>query len=431
MDPTRTEPTVSGYRHSLLWNLAFSSYWFATSYKWFILLIVLIPGRVQELVYGGEASRTWGLIFGAGAIWAVFGPALFGTISDNLTSKYGRRKPFIALGSGLTLIALFLVFRAEVIWVLAVGYLLLQISDDVGTGPYSAMIPEVVPENRRGHASSILGMLQSLGQVSSAVVGLVLGNVALIFIGIGVVNVLCAWLTIYSLKGIKSEPAIVSTESILTRFIAQWKAPWVDADFRWVWFTRFINSLGFYLVSTYLLFYLTRGFDAYVLFGRDLQEPETAVQVLAVSISLFGAVGAIISARLSDSFGRKKLIYAAGVVLFCSLLPFAFYREFTATFILAIFFGTAYGIYVAADWALISDVLPNKETAGTEMGVWQSSISSVQIIAGGSGVAIAALNAWGLERGTQGIEGFMAAIVAAAFLFLISCFLVSRVRGSF
>lgn len=431
MNQAGKAPIETGYRPSLFWNIAFSSYWFATSYKWFILLIVLLPGRVDELIYGGEASRTWGLIFGAGAIWAVFGPALFGTISDNIVSRFGRRKPFIALGAGLTVISLFILFKAEVVWVLAVGYLLLQISDDVGTGPYSAMIPEVVPENRRGHASSILGMLQSFGQVASAVVALILGDVALIFIGIGAVNVLCAGITIWSLKGVTSMPLAVSKESIISRFISQWKAPWTDADFRWVWFTRFLNSLGFYLVSTYLLFYLSRGFEEYVLFGHDLSTPEQAVQVLAVSISLFGAIGAMISARLSDTVGRKKLIYAAGVVLFCSLLPFAFYREFTATFLLAIFFGTAYGVYVAADWALISDVIPNKEKAGTEMGVWQSSISSVQIVAGASGVAIASLNEWGLARGTQGIEGFMAAIVVAAVLFVVSCFLVSRVRGSF
>ena len=40
----------TGYRDTWLWNLGFSAYWFATSYKWYILLLVIIPGQVVDVV---------------------------------------------------------------------------------------------------------------------------------------------------------------------------------------------------------------------------------------------------------------------------------------------------------------------------------------------------------------------------------------------
>lgn len=417
-----SEVSATGYRRNLLWNFGFSAYWFAVSWKWFILLLIVIPGQVADIVPGGSKNSQWGLVFGIGAIWAMFGPAIFGTLSDRLTAKWGHRRPFIAIGAGLTCIALAFLAGAHSLWMMIVGYLLLQVSDDVGTGPYSALVAEAVPESDRGRASSVMSGLQLLAQIGSAITALILGEVMLIYIGIALVNIICAAVTVATMRGITVAPTAPASEPFWT----MWREPFRNADFRWVWFTRFLNAFGFYLISNYLLFYLTDAFDSYKIFSFDLGTPGQTAQILALTISLSGALGSMVSARLSDRLGRKPLIYVAGVLIATALVPFAFLQQLTLTWVLALVFGFGYGIYLSADWALVSDVLPNKDRAGTEMGVWQSSVASVQIFAGMAGTAIDALN----RQNPGAFQGYTAAILASAVLFFLSSILVRQVRGS-
>jgi hypothetical protein len=72
----------------------------------------------------------------------------------------------------------------------------------------------------------------------------------------------------------------------------------------------------------------------------------------------------------------------------------------------------------------VSDVLPDKDASGKDMGVWQSSSSSVQILAGGFGTVIDAVN-----RQQFGL-GYTAALLGAACMFFTSTVLVRQVKGS-
>ena len=162
------EPVALPIR-SLGWQFGLSAYWFATSMKWFILLNAILSSQVERLVPGGEKGRAWGMVVMVGALWAMVGPALFGYLSDRTRSRYGKWRPYLAIGSGLTVIALMTLANARQYWVIVVGYLLLQLSDDIGTGPYSSLIPALVPEHQRGRASGIMGLLALSAQVAGGV----------------------------------------------------------------------------------------------------------------------------------------------------------------------------------------------------------------------------------------------------------------------
>ena len=438
----------TGYRDTWLWNLGFSAYWFATSYKWYILLIIVIPGQVVDLittdaVRGGMAleaaeqyaedfkNTKWGLVVLLGAVWALFGPMIFGGWSDRLRSRFGHRQPFIAAGAALTVVSLAVLADAQSYWVIIVGYLLLQFSDDVGTGPYSAMVPEIVPEESRGRASSVMSMLQLLGQIGSSVAALVISAVVkdpvaavkTIYLGVGSVNALCALWTVYTIRAVR--PALAEEgEAEKELFFRKWARPFKQRDFVWVWFTRLLSALGFFLVTTYIRNFLTDAYDSYVFFGMDLGSASMAVNVLGLTMSLTGAFGAMYAAKHSDRIGRKRLIYVSGVLIFCVMVPFALVRDYTVAWALACVFGAGYGLYISADWALVSDVIPNKRSAGVEMGVWASSIVSVQLLSGAYGSVIDWLN----KKSPH--AGYMSAVVLAGCLFLVSTMLVRQVRGS-
>lgn len=208
-------------------------------------------------------------------------------------------------------------------------------------------------------------------------------------------------------------------------FVRGWAEPWKNTDFRWVWFTRFLNALGFYLVVTYLKFYLGDVVRDYSLFGIiTFKSSSMATNVLALALSSVGAVGAVWAGRQADRLGRKRVIYISGFIMFFALVPAALVSNYSLIFIFAAAFAVGYGAYQSADWALVSDVLPNTESIGNDMGVWQMSISSVQILAGAAGIAVDTVN-----RVAPG-WGYKFAFLLASVAFLTSTTLIHRVKGS-
>ena len=116
-------PAVSplSFSNTPAWYLRTSAFWFATSFKWFILFI-LLPLQVGTLAKSGQANQAWGQVVALGAAWAMIGPALFGWLSDRSTSRFGKRRPFIAIGAALTVIALGFLGVAKSLPLMMLGY---------------------------------------------------------------------------------------------------------------------------------------------------------------------------------------------------------------------------------------------------------------------------------------------------------------------
>lgn len=422
------------HRDRLGWYIGISSYWFATSFKWFILFF-LLSGQVQAIVPGGEANTWWGRIVMVGAIWAMIGPGLFGYLSDQCRSRFGRRRPFIAIGGALTALALLWLGAADQVWMFFVGYLLLQFADDVGTGPYSAIVPEFVPEENRGMAAGIMGLLKLIAQLVAAVVGILFGaEIMTMYVIMAVLNVVCAVWVLYTIRDEPqyTGPRLALEGSILDRVKMFWR-PFAQHDFRWIWITSFLNAFGFYMILVYLRYYLSdRVLPSLAVssptgFGAELAgSPLTATILIAVVISLSGAIASVIAGRLADRKGRKRVIVFAGWIMFASLVPFALIPNYWVILALAVPFGIGYGAYLSSDWALVSDVLGEDQGFGKNMGLWQMSVATPQVISGGLGVLVDSLNA----RWTGEFRGYTIIFLIASFGFLFGSILIRRVKGS-
>ena len=400
------------------WLTKLSAYNFATSAKWFILLIAVLPGQVEKIVPQGEKNSSWGLVFGLGAIWAILGPSLFGYWSDRVQ----HRRTFVLYGAALTLVALGVLATANSLVTLAIGYLMLQISDDVGTGPYGAVIPELVAKPFRGLASGVLNLATLVSHIFIAVAALAVGGSPTIVHGtLAVITLLGA---VISYKAMSAERQIPWSpqphrEPFLTGLVKGWLQPWRRRDFVWVWVTRFLVALGIYLVQPYLKFYLTDAFDSYALFVVEVPSASMATTVIALTISLFGMLSATYAGRASDRIGRKSVMYVSGAVMAAALVAFLLAPNFSLLWVCAALFGVAYGAYLSAAMALAVDVLPDESTYGKDMGVWQMSTSSTQILAGATGLIVDAGNR------SAPLMGYRISFGLAAFIFVLSAALVS------
>lgn len=418
-------------RRSLAWLFGLSAYWFATSIKWFLLLSAVLPGQVEALVPGGEKGTLWGRVVMLGALWALIGPALFGWVSERFPTRYGKWRPWLMLASATTVGAMLVLAQPSQYRVIVFGYILLQIGDDLAQGPYSSLIPGLVPPEQRGRASGVMGFLQLTAQIVGALVARALGDLVLIYIMLATVNVLCALITLATVR-----EELPQSDRAPESFTQAWTKPWRDHDFRWVWFTRFLNALGFYMVYTYLLFFLSdvvRDFRLFSWVVADIGHgsPEeiraaasSAIYVIVLEISLIAGIGALVAGRISDRAGRKRVVYAAGVVMALTLLPVPFLASFTALTLLAVPFAFSYGAYQSADWALASDVMPDSRSLAKDMGLWQSSISAPQILTGLAGMVVDAANA-----SRPGL-GYQLTFLFAAAAFGIGSMLITKVRGS-
>ncbi|WP_038048567.1 MFS transporter [Thermus caliditerrae] len=397
--------------HGPGWFLSLSAYWFATSLKWFLVLLVILPAKVAEVSPPEEKATRLGFLFGLGAVMAILGPPLMGYLSDRL----GQRRPFLLFGSLLTALALLLLVHAPTYGFLLLAYLLLQVADDLATGPYSALIPDLVPRKERGTASGYMGVLQVSGQVLGGVVGFLLPLASQAYLA-ALVNLVGAAL---SLRVIPERP-LKANPRPLAQALAR---PWGDRDFLLVYLTRFLVMLGFYLAQTYLQYYLADVVGAFQALGRSLaEEPFQAVALLGLLISLGAALASVPAGRASDKVGRKPLIYLSGAGLGL-LMPFILlFPRYDLLLFLALFFGLFYGVYLAVDWALVSDVLRDPEAHATDMGLWQTSIVVPQVLAGAFGRPLDLLNA--REEGL----GYLVLFLLAGAFFLLGAFLVAPIR---
>lgn len=418
-------------RRSMAWQFGLSAYWFATSMKWFLLLSAVLPGQVEALVPGGEKGTLWGRVVLLGALWALVGPALFGWLSERFPTKYGKWRPWLMLGSAATVGAMLVLARPEQYSIIVLGYVLLQIGDDLAQGPYSSLIPGLVPTEQRGRASGVMGFLQLSAQIVGALAARALGDVVLIYVMLASVNVLCALITLATVR-----EEIPERERAPENFAQAWVKPWRNHDFRWVWFTRFLNALGFYMVYTYLLFFLSDVVREFRVFGVTVADvgggspdevraaASSAIYVIVLEISLIAGVGALVAGRIADRVGRKRVVYVAGVVMALTLVPVPFLASFTALTLLAVPFAFSYGAYQSADWALASDVMPDTRSLAKDMGLWQSSISAPQILTGLAGVVVDAANA------ARPGMGYQFTFLFAAVAFGLGSMLITKVRGS-
>ncbi|HWD41797.1 MAG TPA: MFS transporter, partial [Fimbriimonas sp.] len=386
------------------------------SFKWFILLVFLLPDRVAAIVPGGEKSAYWGAVFGIGATWAIIGPALFGSISDRL----GDRRPFILLGSALTCLSMLALYWANGLLLLGGAYLLVQVADDLSTGPYSAVLPEAVERDQRGLASGLMSGAMSLSQVAAVLVMLLLPlSTAGLLVLIGALNLSTAVIVVRLIR--KSQARRSPQQS----FLQEWAGPWKDQDFRAVWATRFLVTLGFYFIMPYANFYVRDMIADRRLLGYDLGSPDRATAVLAFLIALAGAAGSFAAGSASDRLGRKPVTVGSVSVMAISLgIAAALLPGMNALSVIAIPFGLGYGAFQTANWAMVSDVLPDPEGLGRDMGIWQTSISSVQLVAGAAGVAITFGNRLAPGGGYR-LLFLLAAVVVAA-----SGFAVRLIRSS-
>ncbi|WP_327672802.1 MULTISPECIES: MFS transporter [unclassified Streptomyces] len=143
-----------------------------------------------------------------------------------------------------------------------------------------------------------------------------------------------------------------------------WVSPRQHPDFAWAFLGRFLLILGYYCVSSYQLYLL----DDYLGLTRD--RANDLVPLLSMAMLPGLIVMIVVSGPWSDRVGRRKpFVVAASIGMAVALaLPLALRSE-ASMFAYAVLAGCAFGMYMAVDTALMTQVLPRPDDAAKDMGV--------------------------------------------------------------
>jgi MFS family permease len=277
-------------------------------------------------------------------------------------------------------------------------------------------LAEWVPEAQRGKIGAFVGVAAQLAGVAATLFGsLLLGQPILLFLF--PVLVLGAASVLFLLT-VPDRPAPHrSTRASAMRFLQDLAFnPFRHKDFSLVLIGKFLFQLGVNAFSTYQLYFLL---------DRLRLTPEQAGQKLALlgGIGVLVATGsAVISGLVSDRIKRRKpFIYLSSVTIAAALVVIAFAPNIAAYAVGAVLLVFGAGMFGAVDLALVSDVMPERDTkAGKYMAIYN--------LAGGPAGALAPILA-PLVLAIGGGGNYAALFVCAAVILAGAGFTASRIRG--
>ncbi|GID98040.1 MFS transporter [Amorphoplanes digitatis] len=341
---------------------------------------VLLPEQITEIgIVGKEAAL--GCVTALGALVAIIVNPAAGALSDRTRLRiggrvYGRRHVWTLAGAAISCLSLLALSGQQNIAGVALGWAGTQVGLNMMLATLTSAVPDRVPVGQRGAVSGWIGMPQALGLVLGAVLcTAVVTGVASGYVAMAVVLVALA-VPFALLTPDDPLPPEVKRPTSRTNI---WRLFRDNPDFAWAWGTRFLVQLGNALGTLYLLYFLTD--------RVKLADPDEGLLIMILLYTLGMVATAVIGGRLSDRSGRRKIfVIWSGVVIAIAALLLAIWPTWPVALVGSVLLGAGYGVYLAVDNALITQVLPTAVDRGKDLGVINIATAAPQVL----GPAIAA-----------------------------------------
>ena len=405
--------------------------WFALTARSQVLTPLVIPLLVQQFV--GEATK--GARVGEVRLYALMlallVQALMGMISDRSTSRFGRRRPFIFIGTiGEIVVFSAIAFTAGLegmtgYWVLFALYLLSMVTSNTSHAATQGLIPDLVPDEKKGRFSGVKALMElpfplifvsfvianivSGGNLTQALVVLA-GSMLLCmvvtmfvpekrleqtpspfdwtYIGRLVVMTLAFTLIILGvgegvqyITGISESISgsgalyLVGAAGLLGMSIAVFLGVVISIRISIGKGAKADKSFTWWVVNRLAFLVAANNLATFLVFFLQERFPDlTAAKAAepAANVILFVGVFIILFALpggwLADRFGKKLLLVIAAILPAIGALLVVFGPGMVTIYIGASFVGAGTGLFYSVNWALGTAIVP-KEKAGQYLGL--------------------------------------------------------------
>ncbi len=432
-------------RVSLFDQININVFWIANNFHWQALLAIVIPSMVAKFLGDAHKDINLTLVVAWGTLVAVIVNPLVGAISDYVTFRLGRRRPFMIIGTILNVVVLAAFAFSPalpsgiLLFMFALLFLLLQFTNNLANSPWSAIIADNVPTQQRGVTAGFNGLFTLLGTIIGSIVAGIIVNkndalplyrneIVQIFLIIAVVQVV---FVAYTVLMVKETPLEIRENKpfqitpILKKFLFK---PSRYPDLSWVLLARLLVMMGIWGVFYFLQYYFDDvlggpGVKTIILNGAFSGEKFSGALFLPVLL-LLALPTSIFAGWASDHWGRKGLVYLSGAMMTVVCLLFILFQSQYGALIAGAFFGIGYGAYTSVDWALTADVLPPTDEAGKFLGIWSAMGILPQVV----GITIGGVILQ-LLRGFPNHIGYTTLFIVTIAYFGLGTLVIKQVKG--
>lgn len=356
--------------------LELSAYWFALSFLWAGMITIVIQRLVEQMAPATK-DLTLGWTLGIGAFISTIVVIVTGAVSDRSRWKMGRRRPYMLVGTILSVPALLWLARVDTIPALLGAFCLIQFWVNIATSPYQALVPDMVPKESQGAAAAYMGMSSLTGQLAGLILCLALigkpGGLWIIMVTISALLVSAMAYTVVRIPEQSAQENPAPQIGLWATLVESFRVnPRDHPDFFWLIASRFMVNMGFYTATEFLYYYV----------GGTLRDPhplETFFTIIVIT-TVAGLVGNFPAGFLSDRMPKKRIVYASAGITAVAALFFLLTSSVNVALGAAFIFGAGFGAFAAVDWALATNLLPERDEAKF-MGVWHVSFTVPQVVA--------------------------------------------------
>ncbi len=353
-------------RVSAWYMVILNLYWVGLGFMWNSLHVTILPAVLLNYIPETQKNTWLGLLTFFGLILAMLIQPLSGALSDHWMSKFGRRRPFILIGTLFDLLFLGIMGFVGGLPALFVGYIGLQISSNIAHGPAQGLMPDEVPADQLGVASGIKTAMDMAGVIiSSLLMGFLITSQnadpkrsVLAIMGFLIVF---GSLTLFG--------SHEQVEVLEKRPRIQWRRLWKDTfNFkmngnRSYWsliFSRFLYLVGIYGFQSFAQYYIRDKFPQ--------QDPIAYTQIVMGTFVVVLIIFSLLAGALGDKYGRKRIHILSGIIGAVGAVLLIFASTPTQLILFGSVMGVGLGIFMSTNWAMANQMASGAD-AGKYMGL--------------------------------------------------------------
>ncbi|APH44085.1 MFS transporter [Microbacterium sp. 1.5R] len=326
---------------------------------------VTLALRIAEIDPDGKTT-SYSIAAGVGTLTAVLANPFFGRLSDRTRSRFGRRRPWIAIGLVGTTIGAAVIGLSDTFPMLLLGWVLMQAFVNAAIAATLAIVADRIPESQQG----FVGSLSGAASAASLVVGIffiqAFPESILAQIGLPVAVALVVGTALIAVfkddtPAAEPLPAFGVKEFFGSFFINPRREP----EFTWLLLALFLMFASWGVVSTYTVYLLQD------MVAASEDEINGAITLSYVIPGIVAFVLGPLGGWVGDRLGRRKpvLIFAAlvGAAGMITIATASSVVQFLVgvTLVSGVAAGVMMGTYVAFGIA----VMREKSAAARNLGV--------------------------------------------------------------
>jgi MFS family permease len=297
-------------------TLLLSFGFFASSLAWSIY-----NAYVPLLLEGLIASTTIiGFIMTIDNIFGVIFQPLFGKLSDNTRTRFGKRMPYIFVGIPVCAVAFTLIPKMNTLPSLMAILIIFTFVMSAWRSPVVALMPDLIPGPKRSQANGIVNLLGGLGSLIAFLVGGILFNIggfSLPFLMSAIVMIMALLVLVFFVREPKEayEQEAESKETKVKLEKAELKSLLLILFGVFFWFT------GYNAVETFFTLYATNTL------GMTAGGATMTLSFFSLTFLSFAVPAGFIGAKI----GRRKAILIGLSGLVVLFLPMIFIADIWVT----------------------------------------------------------------------------------------------------